>query len=336
MTLAAATLLALPALAQKLSFKEKEGGVEVLADGKLFTAYIWPKSVKKPVLFPLITADGYTLTRGYPLEPRASERVDHPHHVGVWFNHGDVNGHDFWNNSNAIGPEHKGPFGTIRHDTIISKKAVGNKAFLIVRASWLDKDQQPMLIENTTYTFIAQGKTRYILRSTRLTAKTDVEFKDNKEGMLGIRVARELEHKSTKPEIFTDASGKATAVPVMNNEGVAGMYASSSGKTGDDVWGTRAEWVTLNSQINKTPVALAIVDHKDNPGFPTYWHARGYGLFAANPLGARVFSKGAESLDYKMVKGQSTTFNHLIIVQSGAPLAAPDIEKARQTVFGTK
>src|SRR5262249_215829 len=62
--------------------------VDVLIDGKPFTSYVWPKSVKKPVLYPLTTASGTIVTRGYPLAPRPGERVDHPHHVGMWFNYG--------------------------------------------------------------------------------------------------------------------------------------------------------------------------------------------------------------------------------------------------------
>ena len=69
--------------------------VDITIDGKPFTSYIWPTSLKKPVLYPLIDDAGITVTRGYPLEPRPNERVDHPHHAGFWLNYGDVNGVDF-------------------------------------------------------------------------------------------------------------------------------------------------------------------------------------------------------------------------------------------------
>ena len=75
--------------------------VDVTIDGKPFTSYIWPDTLKKPVLYPIRTANGTLVTRGFPLDPRKGERVDHPHHVGLWLNHGDVNGLDFWNNSDA-------------------------------------------------------------------------------------------------------------------------------------------------------------------------------------------------------------------------------------------
>src|SRR5215212_6033958 len=68
--------------------------VDVSIGGKPFTSYIWPERLKKPVLYPLRTASGTLVTRGWPFDPRPGERIDHPHHVGLWFDYGDVNGVD--------------------------------------------------------------------------------------------------------------------------------------------------------------------------------------------------------------------------------------------------
>lgn len=73
--------------------------------GKLFTSYTYNNTIDKPVLYPLLTASGKIVTRGFPVAPRPFERTDHPHHIGLWFNYGDVNGLDFWNNSYAIKQE---------------------------------------------------------------------------------------------------------------------------------------------------------------------------------------------------------------------------------------
>ncbi len=295
--------------------------VSVLVDGKPFTAYIYPGPdvLKKPVLYPIMTAGGNFITRGWPLDPRPDERIDHPHHVGMWFNYGDVNGHDFWNNSTAVGPEHKGPFGTIVHTGIKSMKSGKGKGELVVTANWLDKDGNLLLEETTTYRFGATADSRIIDRITTLKALgAPVEFKDNKEGMIAIRMARQLEQPSTKPEVFTDAQGVATKVPVLNNAGVTGHYRSSEGIEGDAVWGTRARWVSLTGTLNQESVAVVIQDHPKNIGYPTYWHARGYGLFAANPLGPSVFTNGkAAALNYRLSAGQRITFRHRVLIQSG-------------------
>ena len=142
-------------------------------------------------------------------------------------------------------------------------------------------------------------------------------MKDNKEGVFAIRVTRALEHPSDKPEIFTDANGIPTTVASLNNEGVTGKYRSSEGKTGDSVWGTRGNWVSLDGVVNQEQVALAILDHPSNPGYPTYWHARGYGLFAANPLGQKELSGGKDILNFGLKAGESVTFRYRILILSG-------------------
>jgi len=305
--------------------------VDVLVDGKPFTSYIWPESIKKPVLFPLRTASGTVVTRGYPLEPRPGERVDHPHHVGLWFNYGDVNGLDFWNNSEAIKPEEKDKYGTIRHSRIKRTKSGRNQAELEVEMVWLGPDGKPLLNEDTTFVFHAGENERVIDRITRLTAlDRRVVFNDNKEGVLGIRVARQLEQPADKAEVFTDASGKATAIAKLDNTVVTGIYRSSEGKTGDAVWGTRGKWTALSGQIGNEPITLAVLDHPDNPGYPTYWHARGYGLFAANPLGQKVFSEGKQKLNFTLEAHQSVTFRYRVLILSGAK-SAQDIKTQFET-----
>jgi hypothetical protein len=84
---------------------EEARRVDIAIDGQPFTSYIWPTTLKKPVLYPLRAATGTVVTRGFPLEQRPGERIDHPHHAGLWLNYENVNGIDFWNNSDAIKPE---------------------------------------------------------------------------------------------------------------------------------------------------------------------------------------------------------------------------------------
>lgn len=323
----------IPAQAQtpQVTLADEKGRVTVKINGRLFTSYIYQPDLmagcKKPVLFPILTARGTPVTRGFPLEPRPGERVDHPHHVGMWFNYGDVNGHDFWNNSDNIGPEHKGPFGTIVHTGKPKMRQDKGRAQLIATADWLDKDGKPMLRETTTFTFSGDTILRIIDRTTILTAlDKEVAMKDNKEGLVAIRVARQLEHPSQKPEIFTDAAGRATAIPMMDNTNVTGRYRSSEGTEGEEVWGTRAKWMNLTGQINGEPVSVAVLDHPANAGYPTHWHARGYGLYAANPLGMKVFTDGKQELNFKIAAGKSATFRYRTVVAS-KKLTDAELEK---------
>ena len=305
--------------------------VDITVDGKPFTSYIYPDELKKPVLYPLRTSQGTLITRGWPMDPRPGERVDHPHHVGMWFNYGDVNGLDFWNNSTDIPEEKRSKYGTIRHRRVNKMTSSNDKAELEVTMDWQKPDGSNLLREDTRFIFNGKGDTRTIERITTLTAlQEDVTFKDNKEGVIGIRLARELEHPSNKPEVFTDASGQATPVAKLNNEGVTGKYRSSEGREGDEVWGTRGKWVNLSGRIGQEDVSLVLLDNPKNMGFPTYWHARGYGLFAANPLGQKEFSKGKEELNFKLPAGKSVTFRYKVLIHSGSKMTDQQVQAAYQ------
>ena len=298
-----------------LKTNEADKKVDVMVAGELFTSYIYPDNIKKPVLWPLISPGGNTLTRSYPMLNKAGDRTDHPHHVGVWLNYGDVNGLDFWNNSEAVPIEDRDGYGTIYHQSIEKAKSGKGKATLITKSLWKSPDDEIMLEEETKFDFMAMDDLRIIDRTTTLTAAIDeVKFTDNKEGMFAIRVARELELPSEKPTELMDSHGVVTKVEKMDNTNVKGNYRSSEGIEGGEVWGTRAKWMKLSSEINGERVSLVIIDNPDNVGYPTYWHARDYGLFAANTLGQKVFSEGKEELNFSLKKGESVTFKYRLVV----------------------
>ncbi len=310
--------------AQRIKLTDNKTGksVDVVIDGKAFTSYIYPSEdlLKKAVLFPIRSAQGTVITRGYPMAPRAGERTDHPHHVGMWLNFENVNGFDYWNNSTAIDSAARlKKYGLVRHTGITEMKSGNKKGTLKVTADWVSGDGKGELTlkENTTYIFSGEGNQRIIDRITTLKAVRDVVFTDAKDGFFAIRVARELEIPSNKPEIYTDANGIATATPVLNNTGVTGNYRSSEGIEGEKVWSTRGKWMNLHGQIGTEKISLAVIDHPSNIGYPTYWHARGYGLFAANPLGAKIFSNNKEEKNVHLKLNESVTFRYRTVITSG-------------------
>jgi hypothetical protein len=296
--------------------------VDITFDGERFTSYVWPTSLKKPVLYPLIASDGVTVTRGYPLEPRDHERVDHPHHAGMWFNYGNVNGFDFWNNSDAIKESEREKMGSIHHDRIVSTKSGKDRGELVVESTWTTGKGNDLLKETTRYVFIKRGDARIIDRVTTVKALDKAVFNDDKEGVLGIRVAHFLESPNEKGGIFADASGRPTKVDAVDTAGATGVYRTSEGVEGEKVWSTRGRWCTLTGTTEGKTLSIAILDHKGNPGYPTYWHARGYGLFAANPLGDHIFDPKVKEHNFTIDKGQSATFKYRVIIYSHP--ATPD------------
>jgi hypothetical protein len=286
--------------------------VDVFIDGDVFTSYIYPGELAKPVLFPVRSAKGTVITRGYPLKPREGERIDHPHQVGVWFAFEDVNGSNFW----------KGIDARILHRGV--KRAESREALgvLEIAADWQIKAEDgtwhTLLQEKTIFEFSGDENTRTIERITQLTAQEDeIIFTDIKDGLLGIRLARELELPSDEAHILIAADGEPGEEPVLDTEGINGRYLNSEGIEGYEVWGKRADWVRLSSRIDDEEIAVTVFDHPGNFGFPSYWHARDYGLLAVNNLGARAFDENAEAVSVRLQPGESTTFRHRIYITSG-------------------
>jgi hypothetical protein len=292
--------------------------VVITAGGQPFTEFIYPDTLEKPVLYPIYAPDGLVVTRGFPLQPRPGEPTDHPHHIGLWFTYENVNGLDFWNNSFAIPADRKHLYGWIRTDSILvaqnSSAANDHKGILEYSANWTDQQSNILLKEATTLLFSAAGRERIIDRTTILYARQDINFPDAKDGLLGLRVARELQLPANKAGRYTDNKGNTTTVAAAADSAINGNYLTGKGKQGDSAWATRADWCLLYGKKNIDTISIVIIDHPSNPGYPTYWHARGYGLFAANPLGQKVFSNGRQSLNFSLKKGESVTFRYRIVI----------------------
>lgn len=299
---------------EKVEFKnyESEKKVEVFVGGKLFTAFIYPDNMEKQSLYPIASASGKLITRGYPLDPRPFERTDHPHHVGLWLNFGDVNGLDFWNNSFAIKPADKPKYGTVKFKKIVSENP--KKGILVTVSEWVDVNNKVLLNEETTYVFAGKGNLRTIERTSKLTADQQVTFTENKEGLIGLRLDRAFEEPATKPDKFLDANGIVTEVPIMNNEGVNGVYRNAEGIKGGDVWSKRSPWVALRAVKEGEVITIAIIDNKNNANYPAWSHARGYGLFATNNLGGRAFDKNAPEVKIILKEGENIVFKHKIVI----------------------
>ena len=311
---------------QKVEFlvKKSEQKVDVLIGGKVVTSYCWPDNVYKPVLYPVLTLNGTEITRGFPLRPREGERDDHIHQVGVWFNYGNVNGFDFWGNGSTGKKSENG--GVIKHLDIEQVSDGKGEGIMTVTAGWHDPAGNVLLSEKTDFHFIARENLYIIDRITTLTATgNDVSMKDTKEGMFAIRVARQLELPSKENVPLLDAQGRPGTEKAGENRGVTGNYRSSEGITGDAVWSTRAKWMDLYGTVSNENISLVICDHPKNPSYPTYWHARGYGLFSANPLGGSDFTNGKEVVNFSVSSGKSVTFRYRMIITSGFHLNDKEI-----------
>lgn len=310
---------------------EAKKRVDVLVDRALFTTYRWDADLKKPILYPINTARGTAVTRGFPIDSRAGESIDHPHQMGLWLNYGDINGVDFWNNSTSRTADELKRMGAIVHTKIVEAK----DGILRVEADWRMPDGSLILRETTTFVFSADNNSRTIDRITELKAlERKVVFGDSKEGMFALRFRRELEQPTKDPILLTDPNGKPSSKPVLDNKNVSGDFLSSEGKVGDAVWGTRSKWATLNGRVGSENIAISIFDHPNNLGFPGYWMARGYGLFALNPLGRKAY-ENKDAVNFTLEPGKSVKFRHRLVIAS-TKQSPSDTEKNYQQFINTR
>ena len=300
----------------KVTFREESHAsrINIFVGDRYFTTLLYSDTLEKPLLFPILTPSGKTITRGYPIDPRPYERTDHPHQVGLWFNFGDVNGLDFWNNSTAIAPEKKEGYGHIRLDSVLQVDPEAGE--LITLSSWRDHHEKRLLSEITTYRFSGDAEqNRFIERISHLTALQQVTLRSNKEGLFAIRVDRAFEEESEKPSNRLDASSLPANEPFAYNEGVNGHYRNREGMSGEEeVWGKRTPWVALTAEKEGEIITLVMLDHPLNPGHPGWPHARGYGLFSMNNLGGDAVEPGSEPVQIMLEPGEEITFHHMLII----------------------
>ncbi|MEO8110014.1 MAG: PmoA family protein [Ginsengibacter sp.] len=297
--------------------------IDVIIGDKLFTTFLYPDSLEKPVLYPVHAANETTVTRGFPLNTQPGDPTDHPHHLGIWFNFENVNGLDFWNNSYAIPKEKKQQYGWIRTDKIL-ETSNGEKGLITYHANWTNQQKKVLLEETTHLEFSGTANQRIIDRVTVLKSDTTVQFTDAKDGMYGIRLAHALQIPDKKDKEFKDDKGIVTIVKGSADNIANGNYLTSEGKQGDDAWSTRGRWCKVYGKMGNDSVSVAIIDHPKNPNYPTFWHARGYGLFAANPLGEKIFTDGKSFKNLTLKKGQSVTFRFRIVIDDGDKTISPE------------
>ena len=234
--------------------------------------------------------------------------------MGLWLNFGDVNGLDFWNNSSAISPERKSHYGHIQLDSIIDLDPDAGK--LRTLSTWKDSRKNRLLEERTTYRFSGDAEqNRFIERTSHLTALQQVTLRSNKEGLFAIRVDRAFEEPDEKPVKRLDAGALPADVPYAHNKGVNGQYRNQQGyKTESEVWGIKTPWVALRAEKEGEVITLVILDHPQNPGYPGWPHARGYGLFSMNNLAGNTMNPADPPIEIVLNPGEEISFRHLLII----------------------
>jgi hypothetical protein len=266
--------------------------VEVTLDGQPFATYVF-NSGFKPIIWPIIGPTGKEMTRAWPLRQLPpgdkSEAVDHVHQKSFWFDHGDVNGVDFWAETARVQGKQK--------QTELVKAEGGKVGTIVTKNDWVGPDDTKLLSDVRTIRFGGDKDSRFIDFDVVVTAVADqVTFNDTKEGSFGLRVAESMR-----------ADKKENKGTIISSEGLQDAQA----------WGKPAAWVDYYGPIQGETLGIAILNHPSSLRYPTHWHVRPYGLFAANPWGLHDFTGGKESSAYPMKKGDSFKLRYRVIFHKG-------------------
>ena len=275
--------------------------VDVRVGGKPFTTYYFSKDVAKPYFQPLRTAQGTIVTRGFPIgntvppEHRKDPSLE-AHQRPMFFGHGNIDGIDFW--GEAAFPDNS--------DDTVFGHAVLRKVGEIrsgadsgsLRAEFELADPRGRVIADMIQAFVFGGnaETRWIDCEITLVANhgSDLTIGDSKEGTFALRLAPEL---------------NSPPAHMVNSAGAEGEKA---------IWGKRADWVDYDGTIGGEPLGVAVFDSPRSFRHPTYWHARGYGLLAANPFGWREFYNDPDKDgSWTVSQGKELTFRYRVFIHHG-------------------
>jgi hypothetical protein len=269
-------------------FKQETGKIEISVAGSPFTTFYF-QGYNKPVFYPLRAASGTIVTRGYPMIRNIpGETRDHPHHKGLWLTHGDVNGIDFWAETPKSGKIVHRKFEQLKNDDRVG--------ILKSRNDWMSPEGKRVLEETREVKIHNLPNVRVIDFDFKLTAvEGPVKFGDTKEGTFGIRLAQ----------------------PFLEKQG--GRIENAGGGIGEkDCWGKRAEWVDFTTKIKNENLGIAIFDHPSSFRHPTYWHVRGYTLFAANPFGLHDFyDDKTKDGSFTLQEGESLVLRYRVYIHPG-------------------
>ena len=286
-----------------VSVTDGEHGVDVSFGGALFTTYRYAAPVVKPYLYPVIGPTGEGMTRNYPMIPDVpGEKHDHPHHKSIYVSHGEVSGADVWSETPGHGYqrhlEFLPPYGDCGEH--VSGPVLG-----AIRSTndWVGSDEQKVVEDERRFTFypLASGARLIDLEVTFRATAGPVHFADTKEGgILSLRVATSM-----------DASGDGRMENAVGGIGEA------------ECWGKRAQWLDYTGPVEGQTLGFAVYDHPSSFRHPTYWHARNYGLFTANPFGLRDFyaNPGVDG-SHVLPEGGLLRFKYRIYVHAGDTASA--------------
>ena len=268
------------------------GQVAVVIGDEAFTTYHYAGSGKRPYCYPVLGPDSVQMTRSYPMIPDLpGESTDHPHQRSLWTAFGDVNGADDWA---EVPPES----ALIVHQSFSALESGPVFGRIVEQLDWTTADGKKLMGEEREILFFNTPADHRLLDwSVSLRATYGpVRLGDTKEGgILSVRVNSAME----------GARG--------------GVIENGCGGIGEaECWGKPAPWCDYSGTVDGRHVGIAVFDWRENPGYPTNWHVRDYGLMTANIFGQSYFyDSPLYNGDRVIQPGASLDFRYRVFIHNG-------------------
>jgi hypothetical protein len=296
--------------AEPVDMFARDASVDIRIGGRPFTTFFYDPSIAKPYFHPLRSARGTVVTRGFPIVANIpNEDHDEPHQRPMYFAHGDINGFDFWGEA-AYPKWSDHPVSTFGRTVFRSlDEAQGGPDAGSLQATFdLVAPAGILGREIQRYRFSGDGQTRIIdCQFSIVAADRPLVMGDTKEGTFAIRVVKALDSPP-------------------------GRMVSADNESGEkNIWGKQSAWVDYYGRVGDEDVGVAILDYPGNLRAPTYWHARAYGLFAANPFGIGQFTRSRQhNGSYTVPAGTSLILRYRVFIHHGNPSDAGVADEYRR------
>ena len=235
-----------------VAFEKGEGNLVITVSGKPFATYAYQnEKIQRPDFTNVYSPAGIKVTRNFPVQ--ADDFKDHPHHTGTFISFGSLNGIDFWH-----------LHGKVEHVRFLQEpKGDEGIGTFVAENRYLSNDGKTFYCKEVSRCEIRTSSHGYWLSvdNTLTAGERELVFGSKEEGGMTVRVATPLTVKK------------------------GGQMTDSEGRSGEnEIWGKQADWVDYSGMIDGKYVGVMIIPNSENFS-RCWWHARDYGLLAANPFG---------------------------------------------------
>jgi hypothetical protein len=277
-TIIASCLLAslpLTTNAAKITAARTGNRIDVTINGKFFTSYHFPENEKYPFFYPV----NGPVSGGSVTSMRNSV---YPHHSSLFFGCDLVNGGNYWQEG-------------LERGRIISvnaqvKQQGGDTAVITDECIWSRPGALSPIKDTRKYIITAPSE-----------SITQIDVEITMETLMDVTILK------TNHSLFSARMAADLAVTsggtMINAEGLKGEK---------ETFGKASPWIDFYGKRGPAIEGLAIMQHPQNPWYPSPWFTRDYGFMSPTPMYWPVNDK-----DTKLSKGSVLKLKYRVLVHAG-------------------